>query len=84
MCFAPVLPISEAHLHPHAQARSSFLEIDGLIQPAPSPRFSRTKAEVAHSARLAGQDSAAVLEECGYSAADIAALLDQGVLSAPE
>ncbi|MEM9726703.1 MAG: CaiB/BaiF CoA-transferase family protein [Pseudomonadota bacterium] len=46
-CFAPVLPFWEAHRHPHAQARDAFIELDGFIQPAPAPRFSRTKPEVA-------------------------------------
>ncbi|MEL6978011.1 MAG: CaiB/BaiF CoA-transferase family protein [Pseudomonadota bacterium] len=46
VCFAPAPPFWEAHLHPHAQARGAFIEHDGMIQPAPAPRFSRTKPEV--------------------------------------
>ena len=41
-CVAPVLSPWEAHLHPHNQARSTFVEVDGVVQPAPAPRFSRT------------------------------------------
>ncbi len=42
VCFAPVLSFGEAPLHPHLQARGSFVEVDGVVQPAPAPRFSRT------------------------------------------
>jgi alpha-methylacyl-CoA racemase len=41
-CFAPVLSFSEARRHPHARARSAFIEAQGVAQPAPAPRFSRT------------------------------------------
>jgi alpha-methylacyl-CoA racemase len=43
-CFAPVLTMVEAPEHPHNRSRGTFVEIDGLIQPAPAPRFSRTPA----------------------------------------
>lgn len=42
VCFAPVLSFDEAPRHPHLQARSTFIEVDGVVQPAPAPRFSRT------------------------------------------
>jgi alpha-methylacyl-CoA racemase len=41
-CFAPVLTLAEAPLHPHNRARGTFVEVDGVVQPAPAPRFSRT------------------------------------------
>ena len=41
-CFAPVLTLDEAPRHPHLQARGTFAEIDGVIQPMPAPRFSRS------------------------------------------
>lgn len=41
-CFAPVLPLSEAPSHPHLAARATFVEVDGVVQPAPAPRFSGT------------------------------------------
>ncbi len=44
VCFAPVLDFDEAPHHPHIQARGTLTEIDGVIQPAPGPRFSRTPA----------------------------------------
>ena len=43
-CFAPVLDWDEAPLHPHNRARETFVEVDGIVQPAPAPRFSRTPA----------------------------------------
>ena len=44
VCFAPVLTMSEAAEHPHNVQRGTFVEIDGVTQPAPAPRFSRTQA----------------------------------------
>ena len=45
-CFAPILNFSEAANHPHNQARESFIRIDGVLQPAPAPKFSLTKQVV--------------------------------------
>ena len=42
-CFAPVLAMNEAHLHPHNQARGAFVEVGGQLQPGPAPRFGTTK-----------------------------------------
>jgi len=55
-CVTPVLSPWEAHLHPHAIARDSFVEVDGIVQPAPAPRFSRTPAGTprAHSPSTGG------------------------------
>jgi crotonobetainyl-CoA:carnitine CoA-transferase CaiB-like acyl-CoA transferase len=44
VCFAPVLSFAEAPEHPHLKARGTFVEVDGVVQPAPAPRFSRTPA----------------------------------------
>jgi crotonobetainyl-CoA:carnitine CoA-transferase CaiB-like acyl-CoA transferase len=41
-CFAPVLDWGEAPSHPHLMARGSFVEVDGIVQPGPAPRFSRS------------------------------------------
>ena len=82
VCFAPVLSILEAPNHPHNQHRQTFVEIDGVTQPAPSPRFSRTEAEISHPARAPGEDTRAVLENLGLNAAEIDALADQGVVQA--
>ena len=80
VCFAPVLSIFEAPDHPHNKARNTFLNIDGVVQPAPSPRFSRTVAEVSHPARAPGVDSQSVLKDCGFSAEEISKLSAGGVI----
>ncbi|MAT83678.1 MAG: carnitine dehydratase [Gammaproteobacteria bacterium] len=80
VCFAPVLSIFEAPDHPHNKARNSFIELDGVVQPAPSPRFSRTVAEVSHASPRPGQDSEAVLGDCGFTADEIAALKSSQVI----
>lgn len=64
-CFAPVLPFWEAHKHPHNMARESFVDIEGMIQPAPAPKFSRTHPEVRHGPAEKGADTAALLAELG-------------------
>ncbi|MFM8355203.1 MAG: CoA transferase, partial [Gammaproteobacteria bacterium] len=55
VCFAPVLSIWEAPNHPHNKSRNTFVDVDGMMQPAPSPRFSRTVPAIAHSAHAPGQ-----------------------------
>ncbi len=80
VCFAPVLSIFEAPDHPHNQHRKTFVEVDGTVQPAPSPRFSRTEAAISHSARLPGEDSRDVLTDLGFAEADVAALIETGIV----
>ncbi len=81
VCFAPVLSIFEAPEHPHNVARKSFLEIDGVMQQAPAPRFSRTQPEISHGARIPGEDTRTVLEDFGFSGDEIDALADAGVIA---
>lgn len=80
VCFAPVLSILEAPDHPHNKARQTFLEVDGIMQPAPSPRFSRTVPRVSHSARVVGEDSVAVLKDCGFDEDEISELQQAAVI----
>ena len=82
VCFAPVLSILEAPAHPHNQHRATFVDVDGVTQPAPAPRFSRTKAEISHAARVPGADTRDVLTEIGLSEAEISALEEQGAVQA--
>ncbi len=82
-CVAPVLSWNEAQAHPHHRARGTFLEIDGVVQHAPAPRFSRTVPGVPAGQRAPGSDGAVLLDELGYSAAEIARLTDAGVLKSP-
>jgi len=67
ICFAPVLDFIEAQQHPHNKARETYIELDGMMQPAPAPRFSRTVSEVQFGSRAAGEDSASILEDWGIS-----------------
>lgn len=67
ICFAPVLDLKEAQNHPHNLARQTYVEVGGIKQPAPAPRFSRTAPSVQHAARPYGADTDAVLAEAGYS-----------------
>jgi alpha-methylacyl-CoA racemase len=79
VCFAPVLSIAEAPLHPHAVARDAYIDIDGVPQPAPAPRFSRTPP-VARVAPRRGEHTDAVLAEAGFDADEIAALRRDGTI----
>jgi alpha-methylacyl-CoA racemase len=67
VCFAPVLSLAEAPQHPHNVARSTFITRDGLTQPAPAPRFSRTQTELPHPSPAVGADTDSVLAWAGYS-----------------
>ena len=82
VCFAPVLSIFEAPSHPHNQARNTFVQVDGVTQPAPAPRFSRTEPAIAGSARAPGADTAAVLTDCGFTADEVAELQAAGAVAA--
>ena len=62
-CVAPILSLSEAPEHHHMKARKSFVEIDGVIQPAPAPRFSDTTTEIQHSSVKAGQNNDEICEK---------------------
>ncbi len=80
VCFAPVLSLDEVSDHPHNTARNAFLEIDGIVQPAPAPRFSRTEADTPRGSRAPGEDSRQVLLEAGYNETDIESLLASGAV----
>ena len=62
VCFAPVLDFLEAQTHHHNVARKTYIEVDGMVQPAPAPRFDRTVSEVQFGARSAGEDTEEVLQ----------------------
>jgi alpha-methylacyl-CoA racemase len=79
-CLTPVLTAEEATSHPHNQQRGSYQEIDGYLQPAPAPRFSRTPSGVAHGKHEPGQDTRSVLKNLGLKDLAIQALLDQGAV----
>jgi alpha-methylacyl-CoA racemase len=81
VCYAPILSFGEAVEHPHNQARQTFVEVDGLKQAAPAPRFSRTSPEVPPAAAAPGEHTDAVLAAAGFSAAEIAGLRASGAVA---
>jgi alpha-methylacyl-CoA racemase len=81
VCFAPVLSFTEAPQHPANVARNTYIEVDGVTQPAPAPRFSRTPAQVAHGVHGAGEDTDAVLGAMGFGEQEIQALRASGAIS---
>jgi alpha-methylacyl-CoA racemase len=81
VCFAPVLSIPEAYEHPHNVARGTFVEVAGLRQPGPAPRFSRTTPEVSGPPAHAGQHTEEVLSGAGFDAERIAKLRETGAIA---
>jgi len=80
VCFAPVLNFMEAPRHPANVARNTYFELDGMVQPSPAPRFSRTPSEVRHGGHDPGQDTDAVLTAMGFGAQELASLRKSGVI----
>ena len=67
ICFAPVLSLDEAPKHPQNQSRGTFVDPEGVTQPAPAPRFSRTQPEIKNPPPIPGGDTENVLQELGFS-----------------
>ena len=80
VCFAPVLTMSEAAEHPHNVERQTFVEVAGVTQPAPAPRFSRTENEIASAPAWPGEHTRDVLADWGLAADRIDSLLDSGAV----
>jgi alpha-methylacyl-CoA racemase len=76
-CAVPVLSMTEAPTHPHNVARQTFVVRDGVTQPAPAPRFSRTSAEIARPPAAPGE----ALADWGFSADEVAKLREAGAIS---
>ncbi|MDJ0709045.1 MAG: CaiB/BaiF CoA-transferase family protein [Woeseiaceae bacterium] len=81
VCFAPVLSLAEAPEHAHNVARGTYVTVDGMVQPAPAPRFDRTPSEVRHGNHDLGSDTEAVLIEAGFDTDEIDALRKSGCLT---
>ena len=79
-CAAPVLAMSEVEHHPHNLARGTFLRRDGVLQPGPAPRFSRTVPQMGAPSRGRGADGAAILRDWGWAPSEIDALTQSGVV----
>jgi len=82
-CLTPVLSFDEAIDERQAAARGGFVEIEGMAQPAPAPRFSRTPGAVSAPPALVGEHSREVLAEAGYGGDEIARMEADGVTSVP-
>ncbi|MGZ6963767.1 MAG: CoA transferase, partial [Acidimicrobiia bacterium] len=79
-CFAPVLTMAEAAEHPHLKARNTIVEDNGLPQPAPAPRFSRTPGAISRPPAWPGQHTDEVLADWGFDADRIAKLRESGAI----
>jgi alpha-methylacyl-CoA racemase len=77
-CFAPVLDIGEAISHPHNQARGTFVNVDGVVQPAPAPRFSRTTTARPRPPGLPGKEDVATLASWGLGSSEVESLKRNG------
>ncbi len=80
VCFAPVLSMDEAYEHPHNKERSTFIEIAGVMQPAPAPRFSRTPGSVSSPPPHAGQHTEEILAGLGLTRDEISMLREQNII----
>lgn len=80
-CVTPVLDIDAAQQHPHNQARNTYIDVAGVSQPAPAPRFTRSPCAAPIAPRAEGADSDSVLESLGYTADEIAAFRREGVVT---
>jgi alpha-methylacyl-CoA racemase len=81
VCYAPVLSLKEAPKHPHIVARGTFVDVNGVVQPAPAPRFSRTPGEISRPASHPGQHTDEALVDWGFSAGEVAKLRETGAVA---
>ena len=79
-CFAPVLDMDECINHPHNVARNTYVTVDGVLNPAPAPRFSETPSELRMPPSAAGADTDAALSDWGFSRAEIEALKTEAAI----
>ena len=79
-CVAPVRSLIEAPVDPHLAERGTFIEIGGVVQPAPAPRFGRTPADIPSAPWLPGQHTDEVLASLGYRPAEISKLRNDGAV----
>jgi alpha-methylacyl-CoA racemase len=83
-CFAPVLSMAEAPAHAHNAARDAFVTIGGVVQPAPAPRFSRTRPDLPTAPEAPGASGREALAEWGIDDATVAALAASGTVGLPD
>jgi alpha-methylacyl-CoA racemase len=80
-CVAPVLDWAEAPVHPHMAARRAFVEVDGIVQPAPAPRFSATPGALTRPPANPGEHTDEILAALGRDATATAALHESGAVA---
>lgn len=79
-CVAPVLNWDEAIADPHNQARNAFMEVDGITQPAPAPRFSRTQPQISRGPARSDEHTHEILADWGFTEVEVAALKETGAI----
>ncbi len=79
-CFAPVLSLAESPQHPHMKSRATFVSVDGVLQPAPAPRFSRTPSQISMPPAESGKRLREALGDWGLTDVEIAELQDSATL----
>ena len=84
VCFAPILNLEEAPSHPHNIDRQTYIDVAGMTQPAPAPRFSRTPSTVRFESQAVGRQTIDILKSAGVSDAEIEKLIDDRVVSSCE
>ncbi len=81
VCFAPVLTMEEAREHEHIKARQTLIEVEGVVQPAPAPRFSRTPGKVHGPVPEPGEHSREILVDWGLDAGEVDQLISGGAVT---
>ena len=80
VCFAPVLTLIEAPQHPHNRHRGTFVEVDGVVQPAPAPRFSRTPSKIQCPPASPGEHTEEALRDWGFKPSELEGLRSSGAI----
>lgn len=83
-CVAPVLDLNEVAQHPHNREREVIIDIDGVPQPAPAPKLSRTPGKVTKAGGLRGSDMREILTDLGYPEEKIKDLLETEIVEQVE
>jgi len=80
-CFAPVLTMTGAPEHPHNRHRGTFVEVGGMVQPGPAPRFSRTPGAISRPPAIIGEHTDEVLGEYGFTSTEVESLRQAGAIA---